>query len=251
MTVTAKDLAQLSRHVHDIGAGDQDEPRTGMEYRAQSVEKGDAGGGKGAVMQRLRGTFLTFAVVASMLPLSGCTKVISWQEEVALNTGDILVVQRQATYVRAGAPGNPLDIGWSLERGGEIQFTWKERRYVFKEHNVPLVLAISPRGTPVLVINAAAGSWDARHKLGCRTPHYVQFVPDASGANWTWPDKVEPWLHGMRANLLRDIPAPNNARALYGPQDVRQINERLRVPEYERLIDPNYTSDSCKMGPLT
>lgn len=249
VTVTSKDLAQPSLHVYDIGAGDQDEQRTGMEYCAQPVEKGDAGGGQGAVMQRLRGTFLTFAVVASMLPLSGCTKVISWQEEVALNTGDILVVQREATYVRAGAPGNPLDIGWSLKRGGEIQFTWKERRYMFKEHNVPLVLAISPRGTPVLVINAAAGSWDARHKLGCRTPHYVHFVPDASGANWTWPDKVEPWLYGMRANMLRDIPEPNNVRPRYGWQDVRQINERLRVPEYERLIDPNYTSDSCKEGP--
>ena len=47
MSITSKDLAQLSLHVYDIGAGDQDEHRTGMEYRAQPVEKGDAGGGKG------------------------------------------------------------------------------------------------------------------------------------------------------------------------------------------------------------
>ena len=197
-------------------------------------------------MRRLRALLSGLLILVSTLPLSGCTKVVSWEEEVVLNTGETLQVQRLVTYTRAGAPGNPLDIGWRAQDGGEMRFVWKGRSYVFREHSGPLVFAISPQGTPVVVINPSAGRWDVIHKLGCRYPHYVQFVPDASGERWTWPAAVEPWLFRLPTNLLQNPPNPERGFAKYRAQDVREANSQLRLSKFDRFIDPQFTADNCR-----
>ena len=162
-----------------------------------------------------------------------------------LNTGERVFVHRQLTYERAGAPGNPLEMEWAVKRGGEMSFAWKGRQYVFKEHNAPLVLAISPRGTPVVVVNAALGRWDARNNYGCKTPHYVQFEADASGKHWTWPPAVEPWVIGLPANLLRRVPRPTDHRAQDSAAEVRAVADAATYGSYERFVDPGFKPDYC------
>ena len=201
-----------------------------------------------AAGQKSRRTFLIGLWVMLGLPLSGCTRTIEWEEEVLLNTGESLSVQRQVDYTPGGAPGNPLDIGWNQKRGAEMRFSWKGRNYVFGEHNIPLLLAISPQGVPVVLINPAVGSWDLLHGLPCRTPGYVQFVPDATGERWSWLAAIEPWLYSLPANLLQELPNPGQAAATYSQQEVRAANAALRISPHDRFIDPGFTRDNCPKG---
>lgn len=170
---------------------------------------------------------------------------MAWEEEVLLNTGESLNVQRQVDYTVGGAPGNPLDIGWNQKAGAVMRFSWRGRNYVFREHNNPLLLAISPQGVPVVVINPAIGRWRILHRLPCRTPSYVHFVPDATGERWSWPEAVEPWLYRLPANLLRQLPRPGHSTAKYRLQDVRAENAALRISAHDRFIDPQFTADNC------
>ena len=215
--------------------------------------------GRGALMRRVQSfvtaagktsfrILLTGLLVIVGLPLSGCTRTVAWEEEVLLNTGESLNVQRQVAYTLGGAPGNPMDIGWNQKRGAEMRFSWRGRNYVFKEHNNPLLLAISPQGVPVVVINPEIGSWDRLHKLPCRTPGYVQFVPDATGERWTWPDAVDPWLYWLPSNLLQELPRPGRSTARYRHQDVRAANAALRISAHDRFIDPQFTDENCPKG---
>lgn len=187
------------------------------------------------------------AILVGLAPLAGCTKSVAWDEEVVLNTGDVLLVHRTIPYAIAGAPGNPLDIGWVTRPGATLEFAWKGRHYTFSGHDGPLLLAISPQGTPVLVADAGAGRWDQEHRYACTRPHYVQFVPDAAGSRWSWPPAIEPWLHGLPANLLRNYPTPGAARTRFAAPEVRFANESLGPrPRAEKVIDPQYTTEYCK-----
>lgn len=194
------------------------------------------------------GQRIAFVVVTLLVlvQVSACTKQISWTEEVLLNTGDRLVVRRQLSYVREGAPGNPFEMGWSPRRGGDMSFEWKGRQYAFNEHNAPLLVAISPRGKPVVVANAAIERWDERNSYGCKTPHYVQFEPDESGKQWTWPSAIEPWLIGLPANLLQRVPDPSDSKRQYSAADVRAIAEAATYGSEGRHVDPLYVPLECK-----
>jgi len=180
-----------------------------------------------------------------LLPLSACTREVAWQEEVVLNTGARIDVQRKLTYQRSGSPGNPFEMGWGTKPGGELSFTWNGKVYVFSEHGRPLLVAISPRGVPVIVANAAIWQWDVRHNYGCKTPHYVQFEPDASGRVWTWPPGVEPWVIGLPANLLQLVPTPDQGSSRYTADQVRAIAKTDLSGSEDRFVAPKYQPDYC------
>jgi hypothetical protein len=195
--------------------------------------------------------WLARAMWFPMLPLavllSACTRNVAWDEEVPLNTGDVLVVHRTVQYEIRGAPGNPLDIGWGTKPGATLKFAWKGRQFAFASHDRPLLLAISPSGTPVLIADADAGRWDKEHGYACTTPHYVQFVPDPSGSRWTWPATMEPWLYGLPANLLRNYPTPGNVQARFAAPEVSYANASLGPPpRQERAVDSHYVSVNCQ-----
>jgi len=181
--------------------------------------------------------------------MAGCmqaAKVVAWDEQVALNSGETIEVHREQTYESRGQPGNPLKPGWISKRWGTARLTWREREYVFNEHSAPMLLAISPEGLPVFLIDPGIGAWSDLNNHPCSTPYYVQFVPDASGRRWTRLNTPEPWLYGLRTNLLMELPRPGSAATRYTAADVRRIHESVNLRPENQIVDPTYTPDHCK-----
>lgn len=179
--------------------------------------------------------------------MAGCTNTnaVVWDEEVPLNTGEVIVVRREQAYQRGSEPGNPLKTAWIAKTPGTMKFHWRGRDYTFNQHSVPMVLAISPEGQPVLLANAGVGGWDQDNGFACRSPFYVQFTPDATGRKWTWPASIAPWTHGMAANLLVSLPRPDEGQPRYSAAEVRSINAGLASPRHYLAIDPAFTPSHC------
>ncbi|MGH8858024.1 MAG: hypothetical protein ACREXG_08345, partial [Polaromonas sp.] len=177
--------------------------------------------------------------------LSACSKTVTWEEEVPLNTGEMIWVKRTAVYTKQGGAGNPLDVAYRLAEH-KMEFQWAGKEYTFQQGGV-MVLAISPTGQPVLVGQADAGAWDAVHNYKCTFPFYVQFVPDVSGKTWTWPAHIEPWLYNLPTNLFRDFGTPEGVLPRYTAQQKR-LQPYLADPRSVSMqkIDPAYTGDLCK-----
>jgi hypothetical protein len=93
----------------------------GQSRRKRDIHRALPGRRLHGVMRGLLLCCLAMALVA----LAGFSQVVSWDEDVVLNSGDAMTVHRDLPYARGGAPGNPLDIGWNPQRGGKISFAWK------------------------------------------------------------------------------------------------------------------------------
>jgi hypothetical protein len=184
--------------------------------------------------------------IAAALLVAACSEVVDWEEDVVLNTGETITVHGERVYERGGAPGNPLQSSWYVKPGGKLTFRWNEQSYVFQSHASPLLIAIAPDARPVVVAVASIGGWDEKHKFECTTPHYVLFVPDATGSNWSWPAEMPRWLHDMPANLLIEKPKPGTGRKHYSAGDVRDANAAGAIPAHLTKVIPTYTPSYCK-----
>jgi hypothetical protein len=185
------------------------------------------------------------AWVGVALSLSGCWRTVEWQEEVALSPADRVWVKRQVRYEPSGGAGNPLDIGWR-GRHYELEFEWRGNSYRFEQHGAPTVLRLGSSGQPLIIAPADAGAWDAKHRYACTTPFYVQFEPDATRRNWTWPAHIDPAYHGTETNLLQVLPRPGTGKPRYSAQEVKAANATLdRSPQRQR-VEPAYTADHCR-----
>ena len=51
-------------------------------------------------------------LLLSAILLGACSKTVQWEEEVPLNTGEVIWVKRTDTFTRRSEPGNPLQMGW-------------------------------------------------------------------------------------------------------------------------------------------
>lgn len=180
------------------------------------------------------------------LVVSGCSRTVSWEEEVLLNTGETIWIEREMTWAMLGAMGNPFDIGLRPTREQVIRFKYGARQYQYVGRAHVHWLAISPSKVPVLVAPAADFGWYSKHNYYCVVPYYVQFIPDASGKQWTWPEKIEPWLYNLPANVMTSLPVPGEGRRRFTNRDRDQRDHvyRLQVPEGAR-IDPYYKVSGC------
>jgi hypothetical protein len=147
--------------------------------------------------------------------LAACSKTVQWEEEVPLNTGEVIWVKRSVVYSLKGAGGNPFDISYGPDKSETLSFNWSGKKYVYGGDADLMVLAISPQKLPVLVAQAANKGWDWNNNYYCATPHYVQFVPDASGRKWIWPPEIEPWLYGLPSNLMAQRRKPEEMQKRY------------------------------------
>lgn len=197
-------------------------------------------------MKRLKKLPQLLLAGIAALQLTACSKTVQWEEEVLLNTGETIWVKREVDYSLKGGTGNPLDVAY---RPGRVttKFAWNRKPYVFDQHGGAFVLAISPSGVPALAALADAGSWDTAHHYKCTLPFYVQFTPDSSGKKWFWPERIEPWLIGLPANLLQSLKPPGEMRDRYSIADKRE-QSYLTDPQlyFMHRIDSAYTSDICK-----
>ena len=181
--------------------------------------------------------------------LSACSKSVQWEEEVPLNTGEVIWVKREVTYKLKGAGGNPLDMGYRPDWTEEIAFEWKGKKYRYVGDADMMLLAISPATKlPVLVAHAANKQWHWSHNYRCTTPFYVQFVPSADGREWSWPPSIESWLYGMSHNLMRQRDDITLMKARYTMAD-RQAKDQLWAADpsasQSARIDPNFIPEQC------
>lgn len=194
----------------------------------------------------LKKMFRVFLAVIAVTQLSACAKTVQWEEEVPLNTGEVIWVKRTVEYTVQGGAGNPLDLAYRPTPGGSVtEFTWRGKPYRFDVDTSVVLIAVSPQGHPVLV--GEGDYWNLVGKYPCTVPLYVQFVPDATGRNWTWPSHIEPWLYNLETNRLFAIPTPDHPKQRYTVEERKAANasgiERSRS---RQRIDPAYTGDLCK-----
>jgi hypothetical protein len=169
-------------------------------------------------MIRLKKTHFIWLSAIFLLLFATRSKTVQWAEEVPLNTGETIWVTRTVTYSLKGAGGNPFDIGYRQDRMETLSFEWGGKKYTYEGDADLMLLAISPQKQPVLAAQAANKGWDWNHDYHCATPHYVQFIPDASGRKWTWPPEIESWLYGLQANLMGHRSKPEEMKARYTAQ---------------------------------
>lgn len=194
-----------------------------------------------------RSMMRTLVACVAVVHLAACSKSVAWEEEVPLNTGQTLIVQRKATYSLKGEAGNPLDVAYRPDRSETIEFDWEGRHYRYEGDAIPFVLAISPQRVPVLVAPAANNSWWAVHGYACTVPFYVQLTPQADGRTWRWPAHIEPWLYGLPKNLMlaRELRYRESGRL--SAAEVRQIDKPALAGRRSRQeIDATYTGDPCR-----
>jgi hypothetical protein len=185
----------------------------------------------------------------AMTVLSACSKTVQWEEEVPLNTGDVIWVSRTVEYKLQGTGGNPLDLGYWPSWTEEIAFEWKDKKYKYMGDAGIMLLAISPTtNMPVLVARADLKNWDIKNNYRCATPFYVQLQPSASGSEWTWPPKIEPWLFNASYNLMHHRADDGRMKSRYTSQDRIDSDHitRHQSPSLAR-IDPTFTFKAdCK-----
>lgn len=186
------------------------------------------------------------ALAAFALALSGCSRTVKWEEEVPLNTGETIWIQREMKWAMLGGLGNPFDIALRPTRDQLIRFTYAGRSYTYAGRAHIHWIAIDASKRPVLVAPAADFGWYSTHNYYCVVPYYVQLVPDGTGEHWTWPERIESWLYNVPANVMTSLPVPGEGKKRFtsADRDERDKLYRYQMPAGAR-IDPYYKVSGC------
>lgn len=181
--------------------------------------------------------------------LSACSKTVKWEEEVPLNTGDVIWVKREVVYNYQGAGGNPFDFDYRPSRTEKLAFDWKGKEYAYVGDADLILLAIQPNShLPVLVTPKGTGNWVRSRDIPCVKPYYVQLVVNESKWEWQVLQRVEPWLYNMPSNLMakREDFTKMSAQARYTTSDRISMDTTMAIqsPDMAR-IDPNYQPEIC------
>lgn len=188
------------------------------------------------------------AIALLAVVLSGCSRTVTWEEEVPLNTGETIWIERSMPWEIRGSQGNPYDLGMRPTRVQTIRFQYRSKEYVYVGRAGIRWIAVSPATKqPVLVAPASSFGWDLENSYLCTVPHYVQLVPDATGKQWSWPEHVEPWLFGLPANVMAVIPALKEQRQRrYTRADiVRRDEPSLLHDPISARIQSDYRESGC------
>jgi len=192
---------------------------------------------------------LAIVVVALFLP-SGIGRTRHLQQEVLLNTGETIIVHWTVDYSLEGGAGNPMSISLSPNLTKTLEFDYAGKHYSYRGYASLFLLAISPEGTPTLVLHPEGFHWGGRNRYKCTTPYYAQLSPDESGKNWSFPPNIELWLYGLRGNLSQMIfwlPFSSEPRGALQTIKEEYSSER-RDRKWLESVDPTYTTNSCFKG---
>ena len=178
--------------------------------------------------------------------VSACSRTVTWEEEVPLNTGETIWIERTMPWAMEGGFGNPFDFALRPAREQTIRFAYRGTEYRYVGRANVRWIAIAPTKTPLLVFKAGDFAWDVQNQFLCVVPHYVQLIPDGAGKHWTWPNRIDSWLYHMPANVMASIPSLDEKQRKYTAKDKldRDAVYRLQVPEAV-TIDPSYKGNGC------
>ena len=186
-------------------------------------------------------------VVTAALQLTACARTVEWEEEVLLNTGETIWITKEVRYAIRGQPGNPADLGYRPDWVETTSFKYGARNYTYAGDAGIMVLAISPQKLPVLLAPPGSRGWDSHNNYPlCSKPNYVQLVPDSTGQQWTWPDRIEPWTYNLPANLMLARDDISGVKRRYTITD-KAKQRYLQDPQslYLQKIDPLKTNQNC------
>lgn len=192
------------------------------------------------------------AVLGLVLLTSACSRTITWEEEVRLNTGETIWLERTMPWTLQGGFGNPFDIDMRPDVGRQVlRFNYRGREYVYSGGAAIRWIAISNQQTPVLLATPGDWAWAVKNDFYCVVPFYVQFVPDATGRNWSWVRPIEPWLYGLPYNVMGNFPRLDEGvprRYTVVDRETRDAVRRIQYPESVVILE-RYTSQSCIADP--
>ena len=132
------------------------------------------------------------ALMGLAVLLVACSKTVQWEEEVPLNTGEVIWVKRTDTYERAFA-NNPFKPTWALDRRS-YTFTLNGQSFVFediKESIGAFLLFVHPNDNTVTIVAGAAS---------CSKPGYGEY--QWRNGTWLLQKSVNPALIGRPRNLM-------------------------------------------------
>ena len=197
-------------------------------------------------LQTLLRAFRPLLALLAACSLAACARTVHWEEEVLLNTGETIWVQKQVRYSIKGQPGNPADLGYVPDWVETISFEYAGRKYSYSGEAGIMVLAISPTRQPRLLAAAHFKNWDRKAGFKCVAPYYVQFIPSNDGQQWTWPTQIEPWTYHLPINLMINRDDLLDVKQRYTMAD-KAKQQFLRDPDsfYLHKIDPNFTTIDC------
>lgn len=194
---------------------------------------------------RLAG-ILAFALIATacstLTPADGRAKQLTrdfyWSEEVQISNGQVMLVKRGETRVRAGEPGR--GAGWLFDTGWiEVEIT-DVGKVRWEGALSPLVLDFTNSGEWYLL--GIVGSWRGWKNYGLpEHKSYVAFV--LRGARWeripfdTFPKAFTPNLLASRGQLFLVEEAQNGI--LVDLAMKRRLDSRPTLGEEFRSIDPS------------
>lgn len=182
-------------------------------------------------------------VAVFTLVLTACSRSVRWSEEVLLNTGETILVERHGTYTYQAETGG-VRLGWAPDWRSTIEFSYKGKQYSYTGDAFIQLLAIGPDMSPALV--ADARGWGNKNNYPCVTPYYVQFTPDKTGRSWTWGPRISPWLYNLPTNLMIGLAPLDSTQRKFNAATRRQVNASLLAfADNYRRIDPLFKPENC------
>jgi len=156
--------------------------------------------------------------------LGACSRTVTWEEEVPLNSGEVIWVERSVDYSIQGDAGNPLDMAWRPKKEQTLVFEWKGKKYRYEGDACLQVLAIHI-DSPVLIARAGCYGWNWTHVYD-KCQSYVQLNSNSSN-NWTWPSAPDDWIYRLKTNLLIDFTYPDRL----GEKVTSELRERYKTKD--------------------
>jgi hypothetical protein len=159
-------------------------------------------------------------LLLSAILLTACSKTVQWEEEVPLNTGEVIWVKRTDTFIRRSEPGNPLQMGW-WPNGRAYKFSWRGQDYAYEFKGVstgPILLHVYPEEKTAALVDSG---WPT-------CSGYVEFRWIRGG--WQLQSNIYPSLIGQPRNLMDYYSAEDGAIPTRVTQEFIR-NSRFDLPQ--------------------
>jgi hypothetical protein len=187
--------------------------------------------------KKMTGIFSAFGLAGLLI---GCgSSTAQWDEDVEINTGEIIVVHRVdrfAERVSSGANG----IGTSYQPAGRsYAFAWKGKQYVYSDDTDKfkgaLLISVDPVAGAVSIVD-----WND----DCAKKGYVEYKWESN--QWKMQQEISPRLIGAPRNLMAYWssvnPIPAHVDQLYKYQRDTSPNSRSALMS----VDPKFVAMQCR-----
>jgi hypothetical protein len=162
----------------------------------------------------------TAVAIVPLVILAGCSKTVSFQEEVEIAPGKVIVITQERYYEKAceGFKCGWKNVRFRIDKTAEVPIAWEGP-------TIPMLLL--PRDARGIVLVTREGY--------CAGPPYQQFVLRADG--WV-RQELERRFHGQDANLFVGGPIENSTPRTFTLADKQKLRNRPGMREYQRRILP-------------